>query len=457
MSANPYVLAIFRWASSLVGIAYFAAYLRYIDFVWGPYSLQDRLWAKVVCYGLIAVLVVRLLGLGGWWLDRACSVANFVGASWLFRPTFPYMTVNEELYLALSFWCCFLQLNTVWSVGRWPPVTVVESQPGWPLVLLGVNIGAYFYTAGMDKWCDPCWSNGTGLYHVLLLPWMRGPGAEWMLECPGLLRVGNYASMLMEILILPLMLTRWTRPGAVVLLLAFFGGLVWPMRMDFIGEVGLCIALAVSALILRSPWPAPRRTIAKTCVKWVLTAGVTVCAAQVVLLAGSPWMWLNDLKAPVMYKATRLYRPWLKWANEHATFMVKKILFSRQHFVGIWAFRIEVELEDGRVIEPIQVFREDCSGGWQTQGIGAPRWFQGCMYDLNTTGPALARYSCELVAKDARPVKARLLLCPLVMPKEFAGDVRPWLEHNWNMALEYDPASGESKMGTRRQHPMFMP
>jgi hypothetical protein len=35
-----------------------------------------------------------------------------------------------------------------------------------------------------------------------------------------------------------------------------------------------------------------------------MTVGVMICAAQVVLLAGSPWMWFNDLRAPVMYKAT---------------------------------------------------------------------------------------------------------------------------------------------------------
>jgi hypothetical protein len=469
-------LAVFRILSSLVGIGYFWAYLRHIDFTWSPYPFAARSVAACLCGGLMVVLSCRLLGLGGRWWDKLLSVAHFLAAAWVLCHTFPYVTVNEELYLMLAFWCCFVRLNSVWALPRRsvsgpragaPPAAV----PDWPLVLLGVNVGIYFLTAGVDKWTDPLWEEGTGLYHVLLLPWIRGPGAGYLLGCRRLLLAFNYTAMVLEVAVLPLVLFRRTRWLACLCLAAFFGGLVWPLRMDWIGPVGLCIPLAIAASS-----PTVTRLLARAGLRWnegaaagqprggrwlsyAMGGAVALCSAWAVLETPMGTGTAESVRIRVRGPFARFYPDWLNWLNMHSTFISRKVLFTRPHTVGMWAFRVEAQLAGRPPTEPIQVFRPDKSGGNDTRGPGAPRYYQACMYPIASLSwtvsrqgtysaydfyvvASLLRHAADLAARQGQPVKVRLLVSPLVVPRGYEGDVSPWVGYPWTVLMEYDARTG---------------
>jgi hypothetical protein len=397
------VRALARVALSLVGIVYVYSFWKILDFTWGI----DPPWTgTLLCWGLMAALFVRAWGAGGWWLDRILSVAHFAGAYQLFCNCLPYRTVNEELYLIVAFWCCFIQLNP----RRGSPC------PAWGPVLLGINFGVYFCTAGFDKLADPLWSNGEGFARFLGLPWIRHPSADWMLEHTEALRFMNWASITMELSVLPLMLYWRTRLLACFLLGGFFASLMWPFRMDMIGPVGL------SAVLLIASAAVTGARMQMSGLGWILTFYVGFAGVE--LLTENP----KDLARFIPYPSllwrlhnwsVNLYSPSARWLTHNATFFTPKSLFSSQHLTNITAFRVQVKLADGSTVEPVQVFDADRRGGKDTQGWGCTRHFQACMYAISTmpTGnaetPPVVTLLLRYALKKTHGVSATLLVSPL--------------------------------------------
>jgi HTTM domain len=421
---------------SIVGILYIRAYWHILLFVWSPYSPQMRQTASWICACLIALLLVRLSGLGPWWVDRIVSILHCAGISWLFSHTFPCMTANEELYVMLAFWMCFVQLN---------PGRHAAPAPAWPAVLLGINVGVYFLTAGIDKYCDPLWSAGTGLYHALLMPWLRSPRAEWLLDCRWGLTLMNYIALAMELAVLPLLFLRNTRWLACVLMFLFFGMLMWPMRLDMIGPVGLCLTLAV--------WAGAGPALRLSRIGWGMLIYTLLCSVHAITAVGyngkldPGWITANKLVQNVLPRPAR-------WFNEHLTYMIPKKLFSERHTVGMWAFRILVQTPDGRTVEPIRIFEPDKSGGPDTRSLGSIRQLQVCMYNVSSVATRVAdRQSptpsdTEVIdallmhaLRLAGGRKARLFVSPIWVPKANEGNTSLWSQAPWIPLRSYSARS----------------
>jgi hypothetical protein len=403
------VRVVARIILSVVGIVYVYSFWKILDFTWG----LDPPWTGTfLCWGVIATLFVRALGAGGWWLDRSLSVIHFAGAYQLFSNCLPYRTVNEELYLIVAFWCCFIQLNPQKG----------SRCPAWGPVLLGINLGVYFFTAGMDKVDDPLWSSGEGFARFLGLSWIRHPSADWMLEHAEALRFMNWASIAMELSVLPLMLYWRTRLLACCLLAGFFASLIWPFRMDMIGPVGL----GATVLIASSALPGARMQMSG--LAWILAfyvgfAGVEVLANNRSSLCRSPGAY--SLVSRLHNWAASFDSPSARWLTNNATFFTPKALFSSQHLANIKAFRVQVKTADGTTVEPIRVFNADRTGGVDTQGWGCTRHFQSCMYEISRMSPngnngdvppvvtLLLRYAL----KKTHGVSATLLLSALDDPQ----------------------------------------
>jgi hypothetical protein len=397
--AGRKVRALARVLLSVVGIVYVYSFWRILDFTWG---LDPPLSGTFLCWALIATLFVRALGYGGWWLDRLLSVVHFAGAYKLFSGCYPYETVNEELYLMVAFWCCFIQLNP--GPG--------DRCPAWGPVLLGINLGVYFCTAGLNKLVDPLWSNGEGFARFLGLGWIRHPSADWMLQYPSALWFMNWASMAMELSVLPLMLYRRTRLVAALLLAGFFASLIWPFRMDMIGPVGLSAALLVAS----SAVPGVRMRMSG--LAWIMSfyvgfAGVAVLSDPDAYLAKH--IGPQSVFSRVNNWAKDFYSPLAEWLTHHATFFTPKSLFSSEHLTNLNAFRVLVKRADGSIVEPVRVFNADRTGGPDTQGWGCTRHFQAFMYGglPQPMVDLLLRYAM----KKGRGISASLLLSPLDDPK----------------------------------------
>jgi hypothetical protein len=89
--AGRRVRVVARVLLSVVGIIYVFSFWRILDFTWG---LDPPVSGTFLCWGLIATLLLRAVGYGGWWLDRLLSVLHFAGAYKLFSGCLPYETVN---------------------------------------------------------------------------------------------------------------------------------------------------------------------------------------------------------------------------------------------------------------------------------------------------------------------------------------------------------------------------
>ncbi len=402
------VLVAARIAMSSTGIVYLWSYWRILDFTWHG---RSQLLGSSLCWCLIACLLLRGLGFGGWRTDRALSLVHFFAAQYLLLRSYPYPTVNEKLYVMLAFWCCFIRLN--------PPKDA--HVPSWAPVLLGINIGIFVCTSGLEKCHDAIWQEGTGFYHFLRLNWVRHPWADWMLTETRFLRFMNYAALAMELAILPLMLFRWTRPFACVLLFVFFLSLIWPFRMDMIGPVGICIALTVTAGAIAAlaekqimPW-----------IGWIMLGYVAVAGTvdlTSVFGAASGWMSPSQWRA-FNFLVAGWYPRSIGWVDEHSTFMRPNPLFVSQQTLNIWAWRVLVKMPDGSTVEPVRVFNADRSGGTSTQAWASTRHYQACVYTISdfANSGGLANTDqidvlMEHAIKRAGGVSASLVVSPLDQP-----------------------------------------
>ena len=465
-TANPQMLAIFRVCASVVGVGFFASYYNHLPFTWFARSPHDQYIAHCVCVAMIAVLVARGIGWGGPIVGRALSLVHFFGSSWLLTQTFPYTTVNEELYLMTAFWTCFVPLESRWSLSKPRKAPV----PSWPLILLGANAGIYFFTAGLDKLHDPIWQRGTGFYHFYLLPWVQPTWLRPALDYEVLMVVLNYVTIVVELSILPLVMFRRSRLLACGLLAAFFWGLIFPFRIDWIGPVGLLVPLAISA---STPFAdrlfakeqrvtndaLPRRLECWVALFLVVYATVMSTRAVVSVPGRSPIP--ERLRRRVDKVINAICPQFVILANARSTFFSYKGLFSSPHTVGVWAFRVEVESADGSVVEPIQVFKQDLSGGHYTHGLGMPRYYQGCMYPIGYLAMLLAKGASVTDAECIVPdhilryaarnpgQKARILVCPIAVPRDYRGDIKLWLDYPWVSIRSYDVDSGVFRLEDR--------
>ena len=398
------ILCIARVAMSFVGIVYIWSFWRQLDFTWHG---QPQWLGSVLCAALVAVLALRALGLGGWMMDRVLSVIHFVVAQYLLMRSYPYPTVNEGMYMMLAFWSMFIQLN--------PPKG--QTIPAWAPLLLSINIAIVLHTSGLAKCGDRIWQDGTGFYHFLRLNWIRHPSADWLLAHTTALKVMNYAALGMEVGCLPLMFWRRTRPVAVAMIFGFFASLIYPFRMDMIGEVGLCVSL----IALAGALIALRERQKLSGLDWALAFYMTIVGGCDLTHA-----W-GDITSGIAQRTCWFIHDTLdgwypqsaRWVNDHATQLRDNVLFTSQHTIGICAFRILVTMPDGSTVEPIQVFNPDRTGGRDTQGFGCTRHYQSCIYNIG--GFARDRYQrhddidvllTHAVSK-AGGVYAQLMVSPL--------------------------------------------
>jgi hypothetical protein len=259
---------------------------------------------------------------------------------------------------------------------------------------------------------DPLWSNGEGFARFLGLSWIRHPSANWMLQHTDALRFMNWASIGMELSVLPLMLYWRTRLLACCLLGGFFASLIWPFRMDMIGPVGL------SAVLLIASGSVPGVRMRLSGLAWIMSFYVGFAGVEV--LSASDTYLPNNIGPRALFSrlhdwALGFYSPSARWLSHNATFFTPKALFSSQHLTNQNAFRILVKRADGSIVEPVQVFNPDLTGGIDTQGWGCTRHFQAFTYGglPQPVVNLLLRYAL----KKGRGVSATLLLSQLDDPK----------------------------------------
>jgi hypothetical protein len=417
------ILVLARVLISITGIIYLFSFWRMLDFTW--YG-RSQLQGSILCWSAMFCLALRAVGSGGWLLDRTLSMSHFLGAQCLLMQSRPYPTVNEGLYTMLAFWCCFIRLN--------PPRGAEIST--WAPTLLGVNVAVSLHTSGIDKWADPLWQQGYGFYDFLRLNWVRARSADWMLELTSVLVFMNYAALFTEVGALPLMLFRWTRPLACLAILGFFASLIWPFRMDMIGETGICIAMVVLAGAIAALGKKQRLPP----LGWVMVVYMLIVGGADLtgVWAGVSRGNLRKTLEAAHEVLNALDLPILQELNARTTIMTPNSLFAAQHLLNTWAWRVIVKMPDGSTSEPIRVFNRDRSGGPDTQAFGCTRHYQACIYAISAMARRqnvrnVDRWPVEALmahaVRKAGGVSAQLIGSPLDEP--FSG--------RWLVICEYSP------------------
>lgn len=411
-------LAIFRIVFSLVGIGYLGAYLRDLDFLTATHA-DLRPVISGFCVYALALLVLQLFGWGG----RMVTTLHFLCAASFLTRNFPSVSVNEQMYLLLSFWACFMRLNGCLAIecdrSAKPPAV-------WPMYMLAINFGVFLLSAGQFKLADPGWINGSFLQvtverrHV----WTQVLGLVPQLKT--IMALVCYAVIAVEISILPLFMIPGTRALSLVAMTLLCLGLIYPMGFGWIGAVGCCIAVALYSicppfarhadrLVLKIHAICPDRfrnlvipnavhkeqsalfRIAEKATFAIATLllafGVACSMATSPLRVGAPNP-VDSFRQNAIEPFTNKAPPWLMSLNFHTICLGPKDMFTdhqAQRIGRIYRYRMVVTTSDNRTLEPIQAFTIDGSPGRDFTAIAEVKYVQEIVFPMSKFMDAIER------------------------------------------------------------------
>jgi hypothetical protein len=527
--ADPYFLALFRITYALVGILVALRTYEQAGYLWHPGSAAYKLGVYFLLPAIIALLLCVLVGFGG----RVAIALHFVALACL-NFSFPIVGyLDFRFNQAGAFWLLFMRVNRVWSLDALLFRERVSREPApsaWPVHFMGVSLGLWFLNAGFLKIVDPLWREGLGFYYVMLLPWIKPASLNFILDHPFVLTLFNYLAIIFETTFLILYLFRWTRPIAILLGTFFFINLIYPLRIDPIGQFGLTwlVALlsvthvpsklrpALSRFLPR--WPkldapaseTPGRRLRLRKYFIVATALYILYLSAVFHVRVMPYYLFKQgtltfvdypyalLEGPaeaarrepklvrgMKWALDSLYRPLdklnrpLLFLNQYTTSMQFNGLFGVDHVLGIYLYRVELEMDDGSRVEPVPVFREDMTAGPYSDGVFTPRYLQGVMYDITgichrlamKPGYTLTAGEVDVLKRvinsglypldEARARHVRrvvLKVRPIIVPDDYEGDVHTWERQGWTDFYVYEPSTGEYKIeNVPEKYPLHMP
>ena len=153
------------------------------------------------------------------------------------------------MFQVTSFWMIFINVKRIkifFIINFWDN----HDDRSGLLFLYGLNIMITIFIAGIGKIFDPIWMEEHGMYYVLSLPWITFPEvANILRDYQPIVFILTKLALIFEIVILPLYLIKKTRFISVILLIIFWFILFFPLRLDFIGIIGLISCLYLTSQI----------------------------------------------------------------------------------------------------------------------------------------------------------------------------------------------------------------
>ena len=194
----------------------------------------------------------------------------------------------------------------------------------------------------------------------------------------------------LEIAVLVFFLIPRTRPLSLALLVGFFAGLVAPLRIDIIGEIGLvaCVGIAsicpsVVRIFRRNQVAEPARAIGpfEQVAYWYWPAHLAFFWTLTIALYLFPKIETPS-RAPASFvdKFPQRVIGRLKSFDRFTTASNVWSVFVGDQLRGTQAYRVRFRLDDGSVVEGARIFEEDGGGGPLSAGFMTTRWPQLPMY-----------------------------------------------------------------------------
>ena len=245
--ANPKILSIFRILFFTITIIFIYRNILYFDYVY--MDLQaDSFLRKILYLSNYIWLITALL------LLFVIETTFFKFLHWLISSTILFYNkvpaADTHLFSIISFWIIFI--NCSHSYLLFPSQNKSKyNYKAWGVYFLIFSTGIMFLTSGISKILDPLWLNGLGFYYFSKLNWYKPQFLEYVFSfIPNLLFYCiNYLVLFFEIFILFFLLIPKIRLYGVIMLGIFFSILIFPFRIDFIGQFGLCLCVCFFSVV----------------------------------------------------------------------------------------------------------------------------------------------------------------------------------------------------------------
>ncbi len=202
------------------------------------------MYVHFVVLGILAALL--MVGL----LYRVAAILFFLGFTYVFLLEQAYYLNHFYLVCLLGLLLVFIPADRAFSVRRWLRPGTPRTLPAWTLWLLRAQIGIVYFYAGVAK-LNGDWLRGEPMRSFTpgLPAWARGEVVVYLI---------SYGGLLFDLLVVPFLLWRKSRPIAFAVALVFH--LANAFFLPF--QIGIFpwYMIAATTLFFEPDWP--RRAIA---------------------------------------------------------------------------------------------------------------------------------------------------------------------------------------------------
>lgn len=443
--------------------------------------------SKALAYALYAVYMVALVAL---------LLGKRIRASWVIVFVVGGIIIPHSLELfikqPLNFFSIFIS-PALWRGDR----SAETPSSGWPMLMAGVCIAFITAGAGVFKLFDPVWQHGTGFYYSLNIPFFCPKHLRPLLDSWPLMLFGNWATIVVEIIALPLFLFRRTRAIALFCIVGLGVFLSWPMwGIGIVGGpivlaylpawLGICPPLARWWLKLRKkslertqplPLPAgdPRLPgYAILLVWWTLLGIFSLSLSKYDRFKYSPPLYgytqFDVTTPPVLalpahvdqrihdtYEGLNMLRPHRLW---EWVWLLE--LFDYHHLFERAAYQMRVEDTSGTE-HLVSVFDEDRALNMDVAMFGYIHFLKPVdairalrhrdrakpdrLVYYSAVMDEIARYAIAQLPPGSTARTVIIDVHPLHQPLKFEGDSKPWLTlTHYEPFYQYDPATHTGKV-----------
>lgn len=230
-------MSVVRVSLGAWAVYFYTLYWRHREYLWGPngaipfetfLEIKDKpnvfSWSPSPVYFeaiyIAAIVVAVFVAIGV--LPRLIIPIHWF-MTWSFQDRNPFLGDGGDnimrivlLFLVLADTGAYLSVhakrngNNVWTPPFMHPALAVIHNVGVLLIL--AQLCFVYMSTGLYKVMGELWQNGTALYYILRVDEFSLPGvAELIYRNLYLVVFGTYATVLFEVMFVPLLFNRWTR------------------------------------------------------------------------------------------------------------------------------------------------------------------------------------------------------------------------------------------------------
>lgn len=438
---------------------------------------------STLAYVLSAVYIASLISLLLGRYIRLSWVLIFITGAFII----PY---SLEIFFknTVNFFAIFV------SPALWAGAKSNKSDGGWPLFMIGLCFCILMTGAGIFKLLDPVWQKGVGLYYSLNISHYPPEHLWFFLDSKPLMVIGNWLTIFVELVSLPLFLYKRTR--FLGLLTLVFLGIFLAYPMMGIGIVGGPIVLAmVPALISIVPqsvkfreklsWLVLHMESLSLTPKRYWTGGMTVfskppfkifivfwtmCSLGYLItlripdiaynppryghyeVNNKPWLHINTYfgnRLKLTKNLLRKSRPY----SDRFSFVWLLELFDYHHLMNRMIVNLDYYGDSPEEMRTVELFDDDGSKGpdynlWYSERYLLSAWQFMIIHGRGVA--SVKEFSEQEEAEiygliengkrflDFEPKRVEIKLKLLSQPTKFEGLSKPWIDEEWTTFLTYD-------------------